>query len=55
VTSEKQRRIIRGGMDYARRARADWELTRFDVVAVVDGRSPSVRVFPDAFGRRAQL
>ena len=50
VTPEKQRRIVRGGMDYARRAKVDWGLVRFDVVAVTDGPRPQIELFRDAFG-----
>jgi putative endonuclease len=55
VTPEKRRRIIRAATDYARRTRADWGTVRFDVVAVVALRPPSIRLYPDAFGVTSQL
>jgi putative endonuclease len=55
VTPEKQRRIVRAAMDYARRAKADWGIVRFDVAAVTDGHPPIIRLFPDAFGAGSRL
>ena len=52
VTPEKQRRIVRAAQDYARRSKVEWGQVRFDVVAIVDGRSPVIHLYPDAFGSR---
>jgi putative endonuclease len=50
VTPEKQRRIIRAAEDYSRRAKVEWGLVRFDVVAIVDSKPPMINLYPDAFG-----
>lgn len=55
VTPEKQRRIIRAASDFARRAKVDWGLVRFDVVAVTEGTDPRVEHYADAFGAKPQV
>jgi len=49
ITPEKRKRVVRAAMDYARRAKADPQNVRFDVVTVIDGRPPRVELFADAF------
>ncbi len=50
VTPEKERRILRAALDYARRADIDWGCVRFDVAAVTAGDRPRIELYPDAFG-----
>jgi len=52
VTPEKQRRIVRAAMDYTRRAKVEWGLVRFDVVAITESKPPVLELFVDAFGAR---
>lgn len=55
VTPEKQRRIIRAATDYARRAKVEWGVVRFDVVAITESKPPQVELFVDAFGARGSI
>jgi putative endonuclease len=55
VTPEKQRRIIRAAMDYSRRAKVEWGLVRFDVVAITESKPPVLELFVDAFGARGSI
>ena len=49
VTPEKQRRLIRTASAYTRAAKANPEMIRFDIVAVLDQKRPRVELFADAF------
>jgi putative endonuclease len=52
VTPEKQRRIARAALEFARRHGLLGHRARFDVVAIVwpdDGRPPTIEHFPNAF------
>ena len=49
VDAEKQDRVRRAARDYARRTRADWDKTRFDIVTVVAGDSVRIEWLRDAF------
>ena len=55
VTPEKQRRIVRAAMDYSRRAKVDWGVVRFDVIAITESRPPVVELYVDAFGAAPSL
>jgi putative endonuclease len=52
VDPEKQSRVERAARDYARRAKVDWERTRFDIVAVVLGNPPRIEWMRDAWRGR---
>ena len=54
VDSEKRARITRAARDYARRAGADWQHTRFDVVSIVLSHPPAIEWQRDAFRLTAQ-
>ncbi len=51
VDREKQRRLIVAAMDYCRRAGADWEKSRFDIVSIVLAAKPEITLTRDAFAR----
>ena len=42
VDAEKQRRVERAARDYARRAGARWEQTRFDIVSILLEKPPRI-------------
>jgi putative endonuclease len=50
VDAEKHARIQHAARDYARRAGADWQHIRFDVVSIVLDRPPRIEWLRDAFG-----
>lgn len=50
VTPEKQHRITRAAMDYVHASRSDWSQVRFDVLTIVDRKTPEITLFTDAFG-----
>ncbi len=49
IGDEKRRRIVRVARDYARRAEAQWDKVRFDVVNVVFSSPPAVTHMRDVF------
>ncbi|MGD0499549.1 MAG: YraN family protein [Bryobacteraceae bacterium] len=49
VDREKRVRVERAARDYARRAGADWEKTRFDIVSVVLEKRPRIEWIQDAW------
>lgn len=55
VDSEKQARIERAARDYVRRAGADWECVRFDIVNVLLARPPRLELVRDAFRPKRTL
>ncbi len=55
IDRDKQIALVRAGKEYARRARVDWERTRFDVVNVVLTEPPAVTHIREAFSRGQAL
>jgi putative endonuclease len=59
VDAEKQRHIVRTARDYARRANVEWDLVRFDVIAITGsirgGKKPVVEHLKDAFGELVRI
>jgi putative endonuclease len=55
VGSEKQTHLERAARDYARRAGADWECVRFDIVNVLLTEPPQVELLRDAFRPKWRL
>jgi putative endonuclease len=51
VDPEKQSRVQRAARDYVRRAGANWEQTRFDIVSVLLVSPPRIEWIRDAFRR----
>lgn len=49
VDREKRERLCRAAREYCRRAGADWERVRFDIVAVLLSKPPVIELFADAF------
>jgi putative endonuclease len=49
VDRQKQEFVERAARDYARRARVDWESTRFDIVAVTLGNPPRIEWLQNAW------
>jgi putative endonuclease len=49
VDAEKRERLRRAARDYARRAKANWQRTRFDIVNVVVGEKTRIEWQKDAF------
>jgi len=49
VSAEKQRHLIRVGREYARKTDTPWAHVRFDVVSVVMGKRPAIRLLRAAF------
>ena len=49
VGEEKRRRLFRGAREYVRRAGADWEHVRFDLVSVVLSEPPHCTHLRDVF------
>jgi putative endonuclease len=54
IDDAKRKALIRSAREYARRAQADWEQVRFDVVNVVLGPPPVVSYVPAAFSGRGR-
>lgn len=52
VDAPKREALIRAARHYARRAGADWEMVRFDVVDVILGRFERIEHIRDAFSPR---
>ncbi|HBY62420.1 MAG TPA: YraN family protein [Solibacterales bacterium] len=55
VDFEKRQKLIRAARSYARKANADWERVRFDLVTVVFATKPRVEIIRDAFHPRVIL
>jgi len=55
VDSEKQAHLERAARDYIRRAGADWECVRFDIVNVLLTQSPQIELLRDAFRPKRTL
>src|SRR5579864_1147038 len=55
VNLEKQSHLERAARDYARRAGADWESVRFDIVNVLLTQPPQVELLRDAFRPKRTL
>lgn len=49
VDAEKREHLLRAARSYAHHARVGMERTRFDIVSVVPGRPPRLRLIRDAF------
>src|SRR5262249_52778043 len=55
VDREKQRTLERAAREYARREGVDWNRVRCDIVSVVFGQQPQIRLYTDAFEPRRTL
>jgi len=55
VDSEKQGYLERAAREYARRAEAEWEHVRFDIVSILLTEPPEVELLRDAFRPRRTL
>ena len=55
VDAEKELLLERSARDYCRRAGADWNTVRFDIVSVILSEPPHIDWFADAFGTRRTL
>jgi putative endonuclease len=55
VDADKERLLERSARDYVRRAGADWNRVRFDIVSVVFTEPPQIEWFADAFEPRRTL
>jgi putative endonuclease len=49
IDLDKRTRLVRAAGNYALRANISWDKVRFDVVTIVSGKPPEVRLFQDAF------
>ena len=52
VDAEKRGRVERAARDYARRAGADWEKARFDIVSVILEKPPRIEWIQDAWSAK---
>lgn len=55
VDFEKRSRLVRAARNYAMRANVAWEAVRFDVVSVISGDPPEIRLLQDAFRTHTSL
>jgi len=50
VHPEKQRNVVRAARAYARSAKVNWDMVRFDVLTVIATATPKIELYRDAFG-----